>query len=391
MKSNIFYKGPHRFCWPIFLLTLIIAIFGIFAVYSASSYNAEKLYGDSMFFVSKQIIGVVLGAVAMILCYFIDYQILKKLAIPALILGLLVLVIVFIPGIGIQSYGAQRWIGFGGFSFQASEISKFCFIIFAATYMAKHKDKMSTFRGALPVLLAGGAMCILILLEPNMSITICMGVLMVAMLLVGGMRIKHLMLLGIPVACAIPLLIILEPYRLKRLLAFLDPWASPQGEGFQLIQSLYSLGEGGWFGVGLFNSRQKYSFLPFSESDFIFSIIGEEVGFVGALVLILLFATLVFWGIRVAVRASDRFGCYLAIGITTILAVQVILNVAVVTGAVPPTGLPLPLISAGSTSIVMFMAGLGLLLSIYRQSNDYRVKNTNFAYFKNIKKKISKN
>ncbi len=373
MKYNIFYKGKHQFCWPVFLLTLGIAIFGIFMVYSASNYNAQKLYGDSMFFTTKQIVGVVLGACAMILFYFIDYQVLKKFWITALVVGLVVLILVFIPGIGIESYGAKRWLGFGSFSFQASEVAKFCFIIFTATYMARFKDKMNTFKGALPVLGAGGLMCLLIILEPNMSITICVGVLMVTMLLVGGMRLKHLLLLGIPVLCLIPLLIILEPYRLLRLMAFLDPWASPQGEGFQLIQSLYSLGSGGWFGVGLFNSRQKYSFLPFSESDFIFSIIGEELGFVGALLVVLAFGALIFYGFKIAIHAKDRFGCYLAVGISTILAVQVILNIAVVTGAIPPTGLPLPLVSAGSTSIIMFMAGLGILLNIYRQSQKTKI------------------
>ncbi len=385
MKNKIFYHGQHKFHLPIFLLTLGIAIFGIVMVYSASCYNAERLYGDSMFFTTKQIIGVVLGAIVMILCYFIDYRILQKLSIPALILGFVVLLVVFISGVGIESYGAKRWIGFGSFSFQASEVAKFCFIIFSATYMAKHRDKMTTFVGAMPVLLAGVGMCLLIILEPNMSITICVGVLMVTMLLLGGMRIKHLLILMIPAILLVPLLIILEPYRLLRLMAFLDPWASPQGEGFQLIQSLYALGSGGWFGVGLFNSRQKFAFLPFSESDFIFSIIGEELGFVGAIMLLFAYATLIFFGIKVGISARDRFGCYLASGITTILAVQVILNVAVVSGAVPPTGLPLPLISAGSTSIIMFMAGLGILLSIWRQSHTLAPKLSRFPLFPKLK------
>ncbi len=376
-KIDFFYNGEHRFNWWVFLLVIGIAIFGIIMVYSASCYTAEKNYGDAMFFVTKQIIGVVLGAGAMILCYFINYEWLQKIGYIALGLGIITLAIVFIPGIGIESYGAKRWIGFGAFSFQASEVAKFCFIIFAASYMAKHREKMGTFMGALPVILAGGIMCLLIIMEPNMSITICMGLLLVVMLLVGGARIKHLMLLAIPAAALVPVLILLEPYRLQRLMAFLDPWASPQGEGFQLIQSLYSLGSGGWFGVGLFNSRQKYSFLPFSESDFIFSIIGEELGFVGCILVILAFAALIFWGFKIAIHAKDRFGCYLATGISTILAVQVILNIAVVTGAVPPTGLPLPLVSAGSTSLVMFMGAMGILLNIHRQSqNPFKVFNS---------------
>lgn len=376
-KIDFLYKGEHRFCWPVFLLVIGIAIFGIIMVYSASCYTAEKNYGDAMFFATKQIIGVVLGAGAMILCYFINYEWLQKIGYIALGIGIITLAIVFIPGIGIESYGAKRWIGFGAFSFQASEVAKFCFIIFAASYMAGHREKMGSFLGALPVILAGGIMCLLIIMEPNMSITICMGLLLVVMLLVGGARIKHLLLLAIPAAALVPVLILLEPYRLQRLMAFLDPWASPQGEGFQLIQSLYSLGSGGWFGVGLFNSRQKYSFLPFSESDFIFSIIGEELGFVGCILVIFAFAALIFWGFKIAIHAKDRFGCYLATGISTILAVQVILNIAVVTGAVPPTGLPLPLVSAGSTSLVMFMGAMGILLNIHRQSqNPFKVFNS---------------
>ena len=385
-KIDFIYHGAHKVCWPLVWLVLGIAIFGIIMVYSASCYTAEKNYGDAMFFATKQIIGVILGALAMAGCYFINYNWLQKIGYVALGVGIVVLLIVFIPGIGIESYGAKRWIGFGAFSFQAREIAKFCFIIFAASYMAKHRDKMPTFLGALPVVVAGGVMCLLILLEPNMSITMCVGILMIVMLLTGGARLKHLGLLLIPAVMLVPVLILLEPYRLNRLMAFLDPWASPQGEGFQLIQSLYSLGSGGWFGVGLFNSRQKYSFLPFSESDFIFSIIGEELGFVGCIALIVAFGALIFWGFRIAIRAKDRFGCYLATGITTILAVQVLLNIAVVTGSIPPTGLPLPLVSAGSTSLVVFMAGMGVLLNIHRQSlNPFATKTNRVPFIKKTK------
>ena len=169
-KINFFYRGEHRFCWQIFALTLGIAVFGIIMVYSASSYNAAKTYSDSMFFVTKQIICVVLGAIAMIACYFINYEWLKKIGWWALGIGIGVLAIVFIPGVGIESYGARRWIGFGAFSFQASEIAKFCFIIFSASYMSANHQKMGTFKGALPVICAGSGMCLLIILEPNMSI-----------------------------------------------------------------------------------------------------------------------------------------------------------------------------------------------------------------------------
>jgi len=361
-------KGWQGTNWWIFALVIGIAFFGVLMIYSASSYNAEKNFGSSMYFVYKQLIGVGLGVLGLLVCSKINYNVLQKLMYPALFVGIAVLVIVLIPGIGIELYGARRWIGVGGMSFQASEIAKFAFIIFASAYMAKNYEKMTSFWGPMPVLGAGAVMCILIMMEPNMSVTICMGVLMLVLVLIGGMRLKHLTVCGVPMLAVVPMLIIMEPYRMKRLMAFLDPWASPQGEGFQLIQSLYALGNGGLFGVGLFNSRQKYSFLPFSESDFIFSIIGEELGFVGAMLLVLAFGALVWYGYRVAMRAKDRFGCYLAVGISTIIAVQVLLNIAVVTGAVPPTGLPLPFISAGSTSLLVFMSAVGVVLNVDRQS-----------------------
>ena len=378
MLNKVIKFFGNKYSASILCITIALCLFGILMVYSASSYTALQTYGSSTYFMTKQIVGFLIGLVVMIVLSHVNYNFLSRFYIFALILGIALLVLVLIPGVGVTNYGARRWIGFGAFSFQASEVAKFCFIIFCAGYMSKYVERMSTFRGSLPVLFAGLTMCVLVLLEPNMSITICLGVVMIVMLLVGGMNIKHLVGLSIPIACAVPLLIMLEPYRLKRLFAFLDPWASPQGEGFQLIQSLYALGAGGWFGVGLFNSRQKYAFLPFSESDFIFSIIGEEFGFVGALLLLLVFGLLIYLGYRVSINAKDRFGCYLGIGITSILAVQVLLNVAVVSGAVPPTGLPLPFISAGSTSLIVFMAGMGILSNI-AQSTGLRTNTINYS------------
>jgi len=371
-KMKLFYNGKHSLNWWVIVPTFILVVLGIVMVYSASSYSAENTYGNAMYFAQKQIIGAMIGFAILVFCYFMDYKILSSLKYIALGIGIVFLAIVFIPGVGIENYGAKRWIGFGFFSIQASEIAKFCFIIFCAGYMAQYKEKMNTFRGVLPVLCSGFCMCVLIMLEPNMSITLCLGAVMIVMLLVGGIKIRHLCALGVPLLTAIPVLIFMEPYRIKRIIAFLDPWASPQGEGFQLIQSLYSLGSGGWFGVGLFNSRAKYSFLPFSESDFIFSIIGEELGLIGAGVVLILFAILIFAGFKIAMRSNTRFVCYMATGITSILAIQVILNVAVVTGLVPPTGLPLPLMSAGGTSLVVFLASIGVLLNIHRQNQENR-------------------
>ena len=225
---------------------------------------------------------------------------------------------------------------------------------------------MKKFTGILPVLAVGATLCLLIILEPNMSITMCMGMLMLSMLFLSGVRFKHFIFLLIPVIVAVPVLIILEPYRMQRLYAFLDPWQSPQGEGYQLIQSLYALGNGGWFGKGLFHSMQKFRYLPFAESDFILSVIAEEFGFVGIVLLFLVFGGLIYAGIRTAAKCKDMFGFLLASGITAVYAIQVVINALVVSGAIPPTGLPLPLISSGNTSLIITMASMGILYNISR-------------------------
>ena len=353
---------------------LCLAIFGIVMVFSASCYNAEVNFGNKYYYMTKQIVGVVLGFCSMILFSFVDYHKLAKWKNWILLLSFVLLLIVFIPGIGTSSYGATRWIRLPGFTIQPSEIAKFGFVIFVACYLAKNHEIIKNFRGLLPVLAVGGAMCLLIMLEPNMSITMCVGITMLVMLFVGGAKLKHFAYMSLPIGALVPALIIMEPYRLKRLTAFLDPWASPKGEGYQLLQSLYSIGDGGLFGVGLFNSRQKYLFLPFSESDFIFSIICEELGLLGATIVILLFALIVICGINIAKTAKDRFGALLASGITTIIAVQVLINIAVVSASIPPTGVPLPFISAGSTSLVVFMSAIGILLNISKQSKQNIVK-----------------
>lgn len=212
-------------------------------------------------------------------------------------------------------------------------------------------------------------MCLLIILEPNMSITMCMIMLIFVMLFIGGARIKHFLVLALLVIALVPVLIMLEPYRMQRLVAFLNPWESPLEEGYQLIQSFYALGSGGLFGVGLFNSRQKYLFLPFSESDFIFSIIGEELGFFGCVAVIAVYLIIIWRAVVISKNSTDRFGCYLSSGITAIIAIQVLINIAVVSGSIPPTGLPLPFVSAGTSSLVVFCAGVGVLFSVERFSH----------------------
>lgn len=354
----------------ILILTAVLAGFGVVAIYSASYYVAETQYGDKWYFVKKQLIGFIGGVLAMLLCARFDYIKLKGKRVRwiALILPMILLALVFVPGLGKTNYGATRWIGIGGFTLQPSELAKYGFVVFSAAYMSENMGAMRTFKGVLPILLAGAGICLLIIIEPNMSVTMCVGLLMLAMLFLGGMKIKHFMIIFIPALLAVPLMIIAEPYRLSRLSAFLDPWENPKGEGYQLIQSLYALGNGGWFGTGLFRSRQKYRFLPFAESDFILSIIGEELGFVGVFCLFLVCGLLIYKGIKTAANANDFFSFLLAAGITLVYGIQTVINALVVSGSIPPTGLPLPLISSGNTSLIITMASMGVLYSISAKS-----------------------
>lgn len=350
------------------VLVVALSAFGVLMVYSASFYAVETVYGDKFYFMKKQLVGFIIGIGAMAAASLFPYRKLLKLKWPALIISLVLLAAVFIPGVGRESYGATRWIGLGPITIQPSEIAKYGFVIFAAAYASENPERMKKFVGMLPVLAAGGGICLLVILEPNMSITMCIGLLMVAMLFLSGVKIKHFLVILIPVVAAVPVLIAIEPYRLKRLYAFIDPWQSPQGEGYQLIQSLYALGNGGWLGVGLFNSRQKYRFLPFAESDFILSVIGEEFGFVGILLLFAAAGALIWFGIRTAARSRDLFGFLVASGITLVYAIQVVVNALVVSGSIPPTGLPLPLISSGNTSLIFTMAAMGVLYNISKSA-----------------------
>lgn len=354
---------------PLVAVMSALVAFGVLMVYSAGSYTAERIYGTQFYYVYKQLMGAALGFAALFLFSRIDYHILYKLRYVILAVSVLLLAIVFIPGVGITNYGARRWINLPFFTIQASEISKFGFIVFAAAYIGSHSDKMTTFKGILPVVAVGAVICLLIILEPNMSVTICMALLMIVMLFLGGAKIKHLLMIILPLIALAVVLVLIEPYRFARLMAFIDPWQNPLEEGYQLIQSYYGLGAGGLFGVGLFNSRQKYLFLPFAESDFIFSVIGEEFGLLGCAAVMCGYLFIIRRALKIALGAPDRFGSLLCSGIAAIIAIQVMVNIAVVTGSIPPTGLPLPFISSGSSGLIVFMSGIGVLNSVKRRSH----------------------
>lgn len=360
-------EGFFSFDKPLAVSAAVLSCIGLLFIYSASSYSAELQYGDAFRYVETQAVALALGVAAMFAVSFVRPERIKKYSFVLFAVGVALLAAVFVPGFGVESYGAKRWINLGFFTVQPSEYAKFAMVAFLAAFAAK--KGVGTFPRALVFLATAGLVCLLLLLEPNMSVTICVGAAAFVLLFAAGAKPTHLAVILVPVAALGIALIVAEPYRVRRLLAFLDPWSSPLDEGYQLIQSYYALGSGGLFGVGLFNSRQKYLFLPFAESDFILSVIGEETGFFGVLGVLALFAVIIVRGTLIAARARDRYSCYLAAGITALLALQTLMNVAVVCGAVPPTGLPLPFVSAGGSSLVCYFAAVGALLSVSRYSS----------------------
>lgn len=352
------------------ILAFLISAFGVLMIYSASYYQAELTYNDKYFFLKKQLIGLVIGTISMIFFCFFNYKNLIKIRYVLLAVSFVLLALIFTP-IGIENYGARRWLKVGGFTIQPSEIAKFSFIVFCAGYFSKNPQKADSFKGVLVPLLVGGGLCVLIMLEPNMSITVLTLALIISMIFVGGCKKRFLISIIMPVVIMLPILIIIEPYRLKRLMAFINPWESPKGEGYQLLQSFYALGSGGLFGLGLFNSRQKLKFLPFSESDFILSVIGEEFGFVGTFILLTVMLFLCYRCYKSAIKCKEYFGFLLAIGITTVFMLQVLINALVVSGSIPPTGLPLPLISHGNTSLIVYMSAFGVLYNVSKNTENF--------------------
>ncbi len=385
MKISIKNKADY---WLV-LVAVALSIIGIIFIYSASNYSAQLQFGDAFHYVKTQVVALVFGLVVLALFAFVDVNKISKYSPIIYVVSLIILALVFVPVIGVESYGAKRWLNLGFFTIQPSEYAKFGMIIFVAMLVSKlDMKKMSS---VLIVLLFGVLVCLLTILEPNMSITVCCFAVVFLMIFLGGAKFGHLCAIAVPALAVGLALLFAEPYRINRLLAFLDPWASPLGEGYQLIQSYYALGSGGLFGIGIFQSRQKYLFLPFAESDFILSVIGEETGLFGVLVIMCMFAFISIRGFRIAKYANSRFSSALAYGISLIIAIQSALNMAVVCGAVPPTGLPLPFVSAGGSSLVAYLGAVGILVAISRQNTRFlSVEATNKIKFNSNRSKYAK-
>jgi cell division protein FtsW len=349
---------------------ILLVVIGIIMVFSSSAASAFYKVGDSYFFLKRQMLWAVLGFAAMFILMNFDYENYNRLARYILIGGIISLLTVFIPGLGITLNGATRWIGIGGFSIQPSEFAKLAVIIYTASCISRKKEDIRSFtKGVLPFLIIAGIVFGLIMLQPDFSTGVSIVAVVFVMIFVAGANIGHLVGLTAPGFAALILMIVTSEYRMRRWTSFIDPFKDPQGSGYQVIQSLYALGSGGLFGLGLGRSRQKFFYIPLPQNDFIFSIIGEELGFVGTFTIILLFMLLIWRGIRIAIHAPDLFGSILAAGIIALIGIQVIMNIAVVTSSMPVTGVTLPFISSGGSSLLFTLSSMGILLNISRKTS----------------------
>jgi cell division protein FtsW len=351
-------------------VAVVLLSAGVVAVHSASAIVAAERFHDPYYFLRKQLFWAVLGAGALWLAMRVDYRRLQRLAVPALVVAAVLLVLVLVPPFGQAINGTRRWIRLGPASFQPAELAKLALVLFLAAFLARRRDEVSDLRkGFVPPLLVAGALGGLVLLQPDLGNCVTLIALTFGLLYMAGSPVHHL---GWALAPALPLVaaaIYLAPYRLRRITAFWDPWSDPRGSGFQIIQSWLALGNGGLLGQGIGGSRQKLFYLPESHTDFIFAIIGEELGFVGALAIVALFAILVWRGLRIGLHAPEPFGAFLALGITVLIATQTLVNLGVVTGLLPTKGLPLPFISFGGSALLMTMLATGVLLNISQHSH----------------------
>lgn len=367
MKKSKVKMGSLDFI--MFCTIMILVAVGVVMVFSASSYSAffNPKIRDSMYYLKKQGLSAIIGVAAMFLMIRIDYHKLKRYTTIIMVITIILLGAVYLFD---PINGARRWIPIPVFNLQPSEIAKYVIVFYMAKSIELKGEKIKSFiYGILPYLMVSGLYAVIILFEPNLSIATVIMLVTLILLFVGGARWLHFIeLIGMVGALGV-VGILLEPFRVKRVLNFLDPWQDPKGTGYQLIQSLLALGSGGITGVTLGKSRQKCYYIPEPHNDFIFAIIGEELGLIGCTMIIILFLVLIWRGIRTAMRAKDTYGTLLAVGITSVIAIQAIINIAVVTGSMPVTGVPLPFISYGGSSLLFNLMAMGILLNISRQCN----------------------
>ena len=350
------------------VIVALLLMMGLVTLFSATYYSAQDS-GDALSEVKKQLFGMAIGFVAMLFTSRIPHWFWGRHRVALLGLGIsaVLLILVIIPGVGVYINGSRRWLRLGPLSFQPSEFAKYAVVLFVSLALAARGKRVERlFDGILPVLIAPGVMFLLILEQPNLSTAGSIIIVSVLLVMLAGAKWRHMALLGAGGLAVGAYYAWSAPYRRRRLLSFTDPFASMSDEGYQLSQSLIAFGSGGLFGMGLGSGRQKYAYLPYPESDFIFAIVGEDFGLLGCVAVILLFIAFLIAGMRIALTCPDRFGCLLAAGITCMITVQAFINMGVVVGILPTTGLPLPFFSAGGTSLSITMAAVGVLLSISR-------------------------
>lgn len=351
----------------LFSVTVTLICIGVVMIYSASSIYALERYKDGFFFLKRHLIFLIVGLFLAILVMSTDYRNFRKFAKPLLLLSVFLLVLVLIPGVGREVSGARRWFRFKFISFQPSELASISVIIYIADFISRKADSIREFlRGFLPPMCILGLISLLILMQPDLGTTLAIGTVVMIMLFVAGVRVSYVISI---ILVNLPLLYILifsVPYRRMRILSFLNPWQDPQGSGFQIIQSQLALGSGGIFGVGLGQSKQKLFYLPAAHTDFIFSIIGEELGLLGTLGVIILFFLFIQQGLKIIKYAPSKFGYFLALGLVLMISLKAIINIGVSCGLLPTKGLPLPFISYGGSSFIFDIVSVGLLMNIGR-------------------------
>lgn len=364
LKKQIKRGMKTEFDSVVFYTTMTLVFIGIVMVFSASYIQAAFKHHDAFYFLKRNVVYAVLGFIGMMIMSRVEYTFWKKNATKIGIIAVVLLVLVLTP-LGIEANGAKRWLGVGGATIQPAEIAKFACILITAKLIEKRYDNIKSLtKGVLPLLIVPGTFFILIMGQPNMSTAGTIILVVFVMLFVAGMNMKFvytMIALGI---AAFAGLVLSAPYRLDRVTSFLDPFKDPLGSGYQVIQSLYAIGSGGLFGLGLGKSKQKYFYIPEPQNDFIFAIIGEELGLIGCIVVMMLFLILVYRCIRIALKCSDIFSCMVVIGIGAQIGIQAALNIAVATSSMPATGVALPFISMGGTSLTILMGAVGIVLNI---------------------------
>ncbi len=349
----------------ILLMAVALTCFGVVMVYSASSVMAAKKFHDGFYYLKRQGLYAAIGFAAMAIAMGTDYQKWRQYAVPLLLGCLLLLVLVFVPGIGGTAKGASRWIRFPGFNFQPSELAKIALIIYMAYSLDKKQEKVKFFStGFAPYMVLLSILLALLLKQHDLGAALTMGVVAIIMLFTAGTRPRYILGMGVLALPFICYLVLTESYRLRRIKAFLDPWKDPTDAGFQIIQSWLAFGNGGIIGQGLGEGKQKMFYLPEAHTDFIMSVVGEELGLIGVLVIAAMFFLLVQRSMRVALQAEDNFGRFLAFGIATLLGIEAFVNIGVVTGLLPTKGLALPFISYGGSSLIITLFAVGILLNV---------------------------